>query len=75
VDNFDFIAGRRIKKRKIRRAGRNPVIQAVKILTMKHFKGKISGLRDQVGSHQFVLKLLAVLYMLFFFFVRCLLTC
>lgn len=52
---FDFITGRSTRKRKIRRAGRNPVIQVVKILMKKCLKGKISGLRDQVGSPGFKL--------------------
>lgn len=38
---------RSIRKRKLRRAGRNPVIQVVKILMMKCFKGMISGSRGQ----------------------------
>lgn len=61
---FDFITGRSIRKRKIRRAGRNLAIQVVKILMTKRFKGKISGLRDQVGSPDFKLglKLLGVLF-------------
>lgn len=41
------------------------MIQVVKILMTKHCKGKISGLRDQVGSPDFKpgLKLLGVLFM------------
>lgn len=41
------------------------MIQVVKIPMTKRFKGKISGLRDQVGSPDFKLrlKLLGVLFM------------
>lgn len=70
---FDFVTGRGIRKRKIKRAGRNPVIQVVKILMMKRCKEKIFGLRDQVGSYDFKFgsKLLGVLLVIFFFFVQC----
>lgn len=65
---FDFVTGRSIRKRKIKRAGRNPVIQVVKILMMKRCKEKIFGLRDQVGSYDFKFGvLLGVLLVIFFF--------